>query len=572
MCGILFYEGNIINEMVDGTQPRGPDNTNVKYLPNGGTIVFHRLKIRGDDSFMQPQPIKSVSGYSAINGEIYGTIDEEGDEDAQRMDCEYINHLFTKEIQRIQNTKHKTHKEKQQLTLDEEQKALHYSLCDINGEYAGLIVTGLSGKHKEVRVHVFRDPTGVRGLIAGYTPDEKLVVSSTMVPGLKRAWSVEPNQIWSWSIKDLYTFGPRKSGVIYPLYVSPYLATEKTLANPMFRNMVLNSVRESFIKAVKKRYYLRNKEVGVGAFLSGGMDSSLIVAVIQKILCPKEPLRTFSIGLKGSPDLEAAREVAENLGTIHTSVEFTPDEAIRSISQVIKALGSCDITTVRASIPHYLCSKYIRTYHPDIKIMFTGELADEASGSYTYFGNAPDLNSFDQERERLLKEVHMFDNLRSDRCISAWGLEARVPFADTCFLKKYLQLPSSELFWGSHCKNPTERIEKSFLREAFGDIIPEPARSRRKNGMSNGCSPAALDLSIWLKGQGEKEITEYELYKFKNALFHRGVVSKEAALYMKYLVLSFGVGSISATPKYWMPKWTDTDDPSARSLFTYKGD
>lgn len=561
MCGIFFAQLSSHVAAYQVSKPRGPDASAFVPLGTGGEFHFHRLRVRGtDEAFMQPMVVPEIRGSVAINGEVYGLQRDRFDPAQRRAvqrDC-----AFLVDLARSHGFDWTT------------------ALREVNGEYAGVCVSEcvVPNGMLMTKVQAFRDPTGVRGLIAGRFPDGSLVLSSTMVPGVQYAQSVEPNRVSTWEIMTdtRYTgsfsiTGPVLSDTIHPIRVRP--SNLKTWMEAGGEHMAFKLVRDALIEGVRARVQTKDSRVGVGAFLSGGVDSSLIASIVQRCIPTIQTLRTFSIGLPGSPDVAAAEKVALELGTNHTSYFFTPQEAINIVPEVITALGSCDITTVRASIPHYICAKRIRQDHPDIKIMLTGELADEASGSYAYFGQAPSHYEFDVERQRLLDEVHMFDNLRSDRCISAFGMEARVPFADTNFLEQYLSMPTAFFFWNANANDPRfVPIEKWLLRESFREILPEPALSRRKTALSNGCSPSNHDLATIMRSFAEQQITEEELEPFRPELSARGNVSKEAAWYLNTLISTFGPGARTATTLYWLPRWTSTTDPSARELESFDGD
>ena len=224
----------------------------------------------------------------------------------------------------------------------------------------------------------------------------------------------------------------------------------------------------------------------MGVFISGGVDSSVVAGIMRENLNDSE-IESFSIGLKDSPDLENAKKVASYLKTKHHEVNFTLEEGINILSEVIYHLESYDITTIRASVPQYLLSKYIKE-NTDVKVILSGEGADELFGGYLYFHYSPSNTSFVNETERLVRMLHQFDVLRTDRTTAAHGLEVRVPFLDKRFVDYVLSLPpeyknpNSDLYkkYGSNKENIN--IEKYILRDSFekDKVVPNNILWRKK--------------------------------------------------------------------------------------------
>jgi asparagine synthase (glutamine-hydrolysing) len=311
---------------------------------------------------------------------------------------------------------------------------------------------------------------------------------------------------------------------------------------------IRDAIRDKLTDAVKLR--METSERPVGFFLSGGLDSSIIAAIGASL--SKKPIRTFSIGLSGqdSPDLIAARKVAKHLGSDHTEVTFNVETGIAALKTVIWHLETYDTTTVRASVPMFLLSKYI-VDQTDIRVILSGEGSDELFGGYLYFHKAPTTDKFLMETNRLVRDVFMFDVLRADRCTSAHGLELRVPFFDPDFIEYVMDGFSPEV------KKPKDGVEKMILRESFKDFLPEDILMRQKNGMSDavgyswvdGIKRYADNHCFWEKFFVKTPGTAEEcLYKFiYNELFPEELVSYK-----------------------WMPKWTDATDPSARYLDNFQ--
>jgi asparagine synthase (glutamine-hydrolysing) len=239
-------------------------------------------------------------------------------------------------------------------------------------------------------------------------------------------------------------------------------------------------------------------------------------------------IKTFSIGLEGSPDILAARKMADFLESDHTEVVFTVEEGLKALREVIWHLESHDTTTVRASVPMYLLSKYIKE-HTDVRVILSGEGSDELFGGYMYFHGAPDVEAFRVETGRLVRDVHMFDVLRADRTTAAHGLELRVPFFDRDVVDYVMDGFSTEL------KMPREGYEKFLLRKAFEDLLPREIAWRGKNGMSDAVGTGWAEA---LRKHGEHKYQE---------------------LYKSFFPTEF-------VPYKWMPRWTNVDDPSGALL------
>jgi asparagine synthase (glutamine-hydrolysing) len=294
--------------------------------------------------------------------------------------------------------------------------------------------------------------------------------------------------------------------------------------------------------------------------LSGGLDSSLIAGLVQRNLCElnQPPLKTFSIGFEGSSDVKHARMVAEWIGSKHTEIIMTPDEFFDAIPTVIKAIESYDTTTVRASVGNYLIAKKIREL-TDCKVVFNGDGSDEVFGGYLYFNNAPDDVSFHAETERLLSDIHTFDVLRSDRSISANGLEARTPFLDKQFVSVVRSIDPSFL-------RPIKasQVEKNILRMAFDDglTLPKEVLWRRKEAFSDGVSKTSRSLY--------QIIEEYIDTLPDVNVSTQGVdaLTKEQKYY-KSIFEKHYPNALNIVQYYWMPKYVNATDASARTLDLY---
>ena len=304
-------------------------------------------------------------------------------------------------------------------------------------------------------------------------------------------------------------------------------------------------------------------ERDIGCLLSGGLDSSLITSIVSKYQYENK-LNTFSIGMQGSIDLEYSETVANYLNTKHHQIEISEDEFLEAIETVIYNIESYDTTTVRASVGNYLVSKYIKE-NTDCKVIFNGDGSDEVCCGYVYLKNSPSENELQKESERLVKELHYFDVLRSDRSISSNGLEARTPFLDKAFVKYYLSIPAElKEFDG------VQRLEKHLLRKAFDnkDFLPKNVLWRRKCAFSDGVSSKNNSWHKIIQNHIDKIITDKEFNELKDTYDHCPPQLKESYYYRKVFD-SFFPNQHKLIPHFWMPKWTNVTDPSARELEEY---
>ena len=303
-------------------------------------------------------------------------------------------------------------------------------------------------------------------------------------------------------------------------------------------------IERSLFQAVKKRML---SDRPLGCFLSGGIDSSIIAYLMCKIL-GNNNVNTFSIGLPGSPDLESAKQVADFLQTNHTEVIVSENDLIEAIDPTIYHLESYDTTTIRASVPMFVLSQYINQ-NTDIVVMLSGEGADEASGSYLYFHNAPNSNEFQKECLRLIQDVQHFDVLRCDKTTAAHGLEVRVPFFDKDFLDMYLSIHPDH-------KIPMKGYEKYLLRKTFEPYLPKEIVWRKKDGFSDGISSHQKPWYSIIEDYAKQVIlgplvvnNTYEETLFKD-------------IFQKYYSGREGI-----VPYIWLPKWSgDQTNPSGRLL------
>ena len=444
-------------------------------------IGFHRLSIN-DTTNAGMQPFKNKTQYLICNGEIYNykrLIDKYNLSSKSTSDCECLLELFNK---------------------------LNYKefCAELDGVFAIIIWDSF-----DKTVTFARDPLGVRPLFVGRSHNN--IIISSEVKGIPNAWNISPVKPGTLNIICTHC-----SYDVTVSYINLYNYDRLCLVNNDISN-----VRVLLEEAVKKRLL---SDRPIGCLLSGGLDSTIITALVQKN--SKQKVKTFSIGLKDSPDLKHAKIASDFIGTDHTEIIVTEEELRNAIADTIYQIESYDLTTVRASTPMFLLSKYIKE-NTDITVIFSGEGADEIFGSYLYFRNAPTKEAFQEETVRLLKDLHYFDILRGDRTTAGAGLEIRVPFLDKSFVRYCVTIPP---------EYKQEQPEKKILREAFKDIIPDEIYKRTKEAFSDGVSPVST-ITPWYHSE-----TELEDYK---------------KIYLKH----YRDGLV---PYLWRPKWCDELDPSAR--------
>lgn len=388
----------------------------------------------------------------------------------------------------------------------------------ILGEFAMCYTDGES-------VQAARDPLGVRPLF--YTKFEDSLAFAS-------------------EAKALLQFGSRIE-IFPPGHV--YDSTTDTFTRYYDHSLV---AKRAFTEAVRTR--VDNTERNIGFLLSGGLDSSLVTALAKKFLDTK--MKTFSVGIEDSPDVLAARVMAKFLDSDHTEFSFDVQEGLDSLENVIWSLESYDTTTVRASVPMWLLSRYI-SQNTDCKVVLSGEGSDELFGGYLYFHYAPDVEAFSEENARRLRLIHQFDGLRADRCMAAHGLELRVPFLDVNVVDAGMTIDQS-------LKLPKDGVEKWYLRNLFKGDLPDEILWRQKNGMSDAVGYAWVKA---VKEFAEKTLSDEEFEDVKEKAGNHNVpLTKEEALYRKIFWKLFGADNDHLISEIWRPKWTDVTDPSATQL------
>ena len=521
MCSIMGYCSrsaafDVFMKGFEKTISRGPDDTRVVQTGDG-LLGFHRLAIMGlTPSGMQP--FKLGDSYVVCNGEIYGfeklkkellgkyTFESDSD-------CEIL------------------------LPMYQEYGTDMFSMLD--AEFACILYDG--DKREFIAA---RDPIGIRPLYYGYDKDGAVIFASEAknLVGLT-------DKIMPFPPGHYYKDGQ------FICYCD--ITKVDTVCHDDLET-VCKSIHEKLVAGVEKRLVADAK---VGFLLSGGLDSSLVCAIAAKK--SKEPIKTFAIGMsEDAIDLKYAKQVADYIGSDHTEVYMTPEEVLSSLENVIQLLGTYDITTIRASMGMYLVCKAIHEQN-DIRVLLTGEISDELFG-YKYTDFAPDAAAFQKEAQKRIHELHMYDVLRADRCISGNSLEARVPFGDLDFVK-YVMAVDPELKLNTYGKG------KYLLRHAFeeGDYLPDEILWREKAAFSDAVGHSMVD---YLKEYAEKQYTDEEFESRCKSYTHARPFTKESLLYRE-IFEKYYPGQAEMVADFWMPnrEWEgcDVNDPSARVLSNY---
>ena len=571
MCGIFCLlnskgdDKSVIRRQFDKCQNRGPEKSSLHFNEKMDVYLgFHRLAINGLDSVSnQPITIDNIS--LVCNGEIYNykeLFKMMGETPTTNSDCEVIIHLYKR-------------------------YGIEQTLQMLDGVFGFVISDSRDTENK--KIYVARDPYGVRPLFKLSTSKGYIGFASTLVnlsewrePNVSlgyherlrdEQYSLNENIHRDLLSKSLQQFEPgtystlivRKATWVYDIENKSYShfgfmeQPEYNDCDDFNLNMYLNGIREYFTKAVKKR--VENTDRQVACLLSGGLDSSLVAALVNQH--HKGQLETYSIGLPGSEDLKYARKVADHLGTKHTEIVVSEDDFFDAIPDVVAATETWDTTTIRASVGNYLIGKYI-SEHSKAKVIFNGDGSDELAGGYMYFHQAPDQIEFDKECRRLLSNIHYFDVLRSDRCIACHGLETRTPFLDRAWVQYYLSIPKKFRF-----HKLGELPEKFLIRKAFDSgLLPQEVIWRTKEAFSDGVS--SLKKS-WFQIIDEKvkHLTEFKVHESLLKQLTPTPKTHEQ-VYYRYLFEKNYPGCGNVIPYYWMPKYVNATDSSARTLDVFQ--
>ena len=534
MCGIFAVlssnikgDGDFEKQNFHKGKNRGPENSVFKKINDKTLFGFHRLAINGYANPESEQPIELEDCVLICNGEIYNwnylhrTLNIPT---KTGSDCESIIHLYKK-------------------------FGIAYTLNMLDGVFAFLLFDKIKNK-----IYVARDPYGVRPLFCSYNKASEEHFYYVFSSELKMMTHMITDHVYSGKQFTPGSYMEINMNNGKQLSKQYFLSVCSEIPGYHLTEYYHECIRNSLIAAVNKR--VKNTDREVACLLSGGLDSSLITALVAKALPDPSNLKTWSIGMIGSEDLRYAEMVAEHIGTDHHSIILSKQEFLDAIPEVIYTIESYDTTTVRASVGNWLISKYIRE-NSDAKVVFNGDGSDEVTGGYMYFHLAENALEFDQECKRLLKDICYFDVLRSDRSISSHGLEARTPFLDKNFVHMYLSIPAEVRF----IEMKGTKIEKYLLRDAFDktNLLPHNVLWRTKEAFSDGVS---TQQESWFE-----TIQNFAKEKYKDMNMDGPTAEK---YWYRELFNQYYPNCKEVIPYMWMPKFVDATDASARTLDIYK--
>ena len=511
------YTAEEIRPFFDRTKSRGPDDTRIE-AAGCGLLCFHRLAIMGlHDEGMQPFSLGKNK--VVCNGELYGwrtqrrELERKGCSFVSGSDCELLLPLYAE-----------------------------YGLgmfARLDAEFALILYDG----ERDVLIAA-RDPIGIRPLYYGYFDDGAIAFASEA-------------QNLAGLCKKILPFPPGHyyDGTRFVRYAD-LTAVEHYLPDDL--ETVCAKIREKLIAGVEKRL---DADAPLGFLLSGGLDSSLVCAISSKLLGRR--IRTFAIGMDLDPiDLKYAQIAADYIGAEHTAFSMTREDVLTALDEVIRLLGTWDITTIRASLGMYLCCKAIHET-TDVRVLLTGEISDELFG-YKYTDFAPSAQAFQLESKKRIDELHMYDVLRADRCISVNSLEARVPFGDLDFVHYVMQIDP-------RLKLNSYGMGKYLLRHAFekDSILPDEILWRQKAAFSDAVGHSMVDD---LKAYAESIYSDEAFREGRARYAYRPPFTKESLLYRDIFEKHYP-GQAEMIADFWMPNpdWEGcrVDDPSARVLSNY---
>lgn len=523
---------------------RGPDWSGIHC--SGSAILAHeRLSIVDPESGGQPLFSPDGKQVLAVNGEIYNHKEirarYQGRYDFQTgSDCEVILALYR-------------------------DKGIDF-LEDMNGIFAFALYD-----EEQDAFLIARDHIGVIPLYIGYNDDGKVFVASELKALEGECDRYEPflpgHYYWS------------KDPGMKPWYKRDWMEYDNVKDNPASSD----AIRDSLCAAVKRQMM---SDVPYGVLLSGGLDSSVISAITEsyaerrietdsqsRAWWPR--LHSLAVGLKGAPDLAKARQVADYIGTVHHEINYTIQEGLDALRDVIYFIETYDITTVRASVPMYLLARVIKSM--GIKMVLSGEGADEIFGGYLYFHKAPSADEFHKETVRKLSKLHQYDCLRANKSLSAWGVEGRVPFLDKEFLDVAMRTnPKAKMCSILPDSDPKASMEKRIVREAFEDMLPEEVAWRQKEQFSDGVGYSWIDT---LKKITSEAVTDEQMAHaaerfpintplckeeyYYRSIFEEHFPSESAARSVPH---EASVACSTAVALEWDDAWKNMNDPSGRAV------
>lgn len=525
-------------KMAKRIRHRGPDWSGI-YCGDKAVLAHERLSIVDITSGGQPLYSKDKKLVLAVNGEIYNHRSIRAKytdkyEFQSQSDCEVLLALY------------------QDKGID--------MLEDLNGIFAFALFD-----IENNRYIIGRDHMGIIPLYMGYDKTGQLYVASE----LKALEGFCPN------IKEFPAghYLDSREGEVKQWYKRDWMTYDNVKDN----STDIDVLRKGLEDAVHRQLM---SDVPYGVLLSGGLDSSIISAVAKKFAARRvendneteawwPQLHSFAIGLKGAPDLIAARKVAEYIGTVHHEINFTVEEALDALSDVIYHIETYDVTTVRASTPMYLLARFIKSM--GVKMVLSGEGSDEIFGGYLYFHKAPDAKALHEETVRKLDKLHLYDCLRANKTLSAWGVEGRVPFLDKEFMDIAMRINPADKMCGRNGK-----IEKHILRQAFEGYLPESVTWRQKEQFSDGVGYNWIDS---LREMAEKKVSDKQMERAAERFPINPPMSKEEYWYRTMFEEHFpsasaastvpsvpSVACSSAVALEWDESFKNRIDPSGRAI------
>ena len=546
MCGIVAIYNNQIKfdkdmrskclKMSKKVRHRGPDWSGI-YSSENAILAHERLSIVDIKSGRQPLFSNDESIILTVNGEIYNHLDFRNSSEIDykyqtNSDCEVIIPLFKEYGKDLLN--------------------------HLNGIFSFFLYDKL-----ENAFFVARDPIGVIPLYMGKDKNGTSYFSSEMKSLVGKCQNIKEfppgHYMTNNDTKPIKYY--KKNWMIFD-----------NIKNYNSKKDLNNSLEN----AVKRQLM---SDVPFGVLLSGGLDSSIISSIVKKFSKKRiesdqkkdawwPQIHSFAVGLKGSPDLKAANKVSKDLGTVHHEIHFTIQEALDSLEDVIYYLETYDVTTVRASTPMYLMARYIKSM--GIKMVLSGEGADEIFGGYLYFHKAPNSKEFHEETVRKIDKLHLYDCLRANKSLSAWGVEGRVPFLDKEFIDYSMNLdPKLKMI-------SSDKIEKHILRESFKGYLPDDILWRQKEQFSDGVGYSWIDS---LKEYADKSISENDFINRSEIFPVNTPKSKEEFLFRRIFEKHFpgddcalcvpsskSVACSTEEALKWDKSFLDMNDPSGRSI------
>ena len=550
---------NQVLEMSKKIRHRGPDWSGV-YTGNNAILSHERLSIVDPLSGKQPLVSDDQKIILAANGEIYNHKDIRKEFEGKYAfqtgsDCEVIIPLYKKYRE-------------------------SGNFAEMIEKLSGIFAFALYDSENDTYL-IARDEIGVIPLYQGWDKQGRYYVGSELKALEGECQTIEefPNGSYFYSKDEKPTKWYKRDWESYDAVKSAPKATDDKgeIINPS----VIEKVRNGLESAVKAQLM---SDVPYGVLLSGGLDSSVIAAITQKFSKKRvesdskeaawwPQLHSFAVGLEGSPDLIAAQKAADYIGTVHHEVHFTIQEALDALPDVIYHIETYDITTVRASTPMYLLARVIKSM--GIKMVLSGEGSDELFGGYLYFHKAPNPQEFHEELVRKMSKLHLYDCLRANKSLMAWGVEGRVPFLDKDFIDVAMGLNPTDKM---NIKLPDgkQRIEKWILRKAFEDILPESICWRQKEQFSDGVGYNWIDT---LKKMTEEKVSDAEFARRENRFPVNPPKTKEEYYYREIYSRLFpsdsaakvvpheaGVACSTAKALEWDAAWKNMDEPSGRAI------